>query len=95
MVEECQRFIDHNKGRPFFLYWAINMPHYPLQGTAKWREHSRELPAPRRMYAEFVSTVDEMVGEVVSHLEQTRLREKTLLIFLSDHGHQAASCLAG
>lgn len=91
MVQECTRFIDHNKSRPFFLYWAINMPHYPLQGTQKWRERYQDLEAPRRMYAEFVSTIDEMVGRVVGHLEDLGLREKTLIIFLSDHGHSVES----
>ncbi len=38
MVDECKKFIDKNKRKPFFLYWAINMPHYPLQGTEKWRK---------------------------------------------------------
>jgi arylsulfatase A len=91
MVEECRHFIDHNQSRPFFLYWAINMPHYPLQGTSKWRARYQHLDAPRRMYAEFVSTLDEMVGQIVTHLEETGLRENTLLIFLSDHGHSVES----
>jgi len=87
MVDECKRFITANKDRPFFLYWAINMPHYPLQATEKWRERYEDMPAPRRMYAAFVSTVDEMVGKVVAHLEQSGLYDDTMVIFLSDHGH--------
>ena len=87
MVDRCKKFIDEKKKEPFFLYWAINMPHYPLQGTEKWRKKYDSLPAPRRMYAEFVSTVDEMVGEVVAHLEKLKLREDTIIIWLSDHGH--------
>ena len=87
MVDECKRFIDRKKDEPFFLYWAINMPHYPLQGTEKWRKKYTHLEAPRRMYAEFVSTMDEMVGKVVGHLDKLGLREDTLIIYLSDHGH--------
>jgi len=87
MVDECVRFVDRHHKQPFFLYWAINMPHYPLQGTEKWRQRYQDLAAPRRMYAAFVSTVDEMVGKVVKHLEETGLRDNTLIIFLSDHGH--------
>jgi len=87
MVEECKRFIDHNQGRPFFLYWAINMPHYPLQAVRKWRQRYKDLEAPRRMYAAFVSTLDEMVGDIVDHLGNLGLREDTLIVFLSDHGH--------
>ncbi|MBN2270813.1 MAG: sulfatase-like hydrolase/transferase, partial [Sedimentisphaerales bacterium] len=87
MVEQCKNFIDGHKDGPFFLYWAINMPHYPLQGKKKWREKYEDLPAPRKMYAAFVSTIDEMIGEVVSHLEKLGLREDTIVIWLSDHGH--------
>jgi len=87
MVSEGCQFIEQNQDRPFFLYWAINAPHYPMQGTAKWREHYKDLPSPRRQYAEFVSTVDEKVGELVETLDRFGLRENTLVIFQSDHGH--------
>jgi len=87
MVDECKEFIDKNKDEPFFLYWAINMPHYPLQGKEKWRKKYEHLEPPRRMYAAFVSTMDEMVGQVVAHLDELGLRENTLIIWLSDHGH--------
>jgi len=87
MVEQGERFIRQNQQRPFFLYWAINAPHYPMQGTAKWRERYRDLPSPRRQYAEFVSTVDEKVGQLLSILEELELTDNTLVIFQSDHGH--------
>jgi arylsulfatase A len=87
MVNECKKFINDNKDRPFFLYWAINMPHYPLQATEKWRKKYQHLDAPRRMYAAFISTMDEMVGQVVRHLDESGLRDNTLIIYLSDHGH--------
>ena len=87
MVDECKRFIDGHKDESFFLYWAINMPHYPLQGKEKWRKKYEHLDAPRKMYAAFVSTMDEMIGEVVRHLDESGLRENTLIIWLSDHGH--------
>jgi arylsulfatase A len=87
MVSEGRQFIEKNRDRPFFMYWAINAPHYPMQGTAKWREHYQDVPSPRRQYAEFVSTVDEKVGELLQTLDRLGLRENTLIIFQSDHGH--------
>jgi arylsulfatase A-like enzyme len=39
------------------------------------------------MYAAFISTMDEMVGKVIDHLDESGLRENTLIIYLSDHGH--------
>ncbi|MCA9042869.1 MAG: sulfatase-like hydrolase/transferase [Planctomycetaceae bacterium] len=87
MVKECKQFLTQNKAEPFFLYWAINVPHYPMQGTEKWRQHYKDMPAPRRMYAEFVSTADERIGQVLAHLTELGLREKTIVVVQSDHGH--------
>jgi len=87
MAEECERFIEKHKDRPFFVYWANNVPHYPLQGTEQWRQKYAHLPSPRNMYAAFVSTLDERIGRVVSKIDELGLREKTLIVFQSDHGH--------
>lgn len=87
MVKEGSEFIETHREGPFFLYWAINAPHYPMQGTSKWREHYQNLPSPRRQYAEFVSTVDEKIGEMLATLDRLSLRENTLIIVQSDHGH--------
>jgi arylsulfatase A-like enzyme len=87
MVTEAKRFIAEERDRPFFLYWAINFPHYPMQGTAKWREVYRHLDSPRRQYNAFVSTMDEMIGDVLGHLNSLGIEDNTLVIFQSDHGH--------
>lgn len=87
MVQEGTSFIEENQESPFFLYWAINAPHYPMQGTSQWRERYKDLPSPRRQYAEFVSTVDEKIGQLLMTLDRLKLRESTLVIFQSDHGH--------
>ena len=87
MVRECKTFIDKNQKKPFFVYWAINWPHYPLQGTTKWREHYKDHPHPRDKYGAFVSSMDELVGQVINHLEKLGLRDETIIVFQSDHGH--------
>ncbi len=87
MVEHGHAFIEANKDKPFFMYWAINLPHYPLQGTDKWRKKYEHLPAPRRMYNAFVSTMDESIGQLLAKLDEENLRENTIVIFQSDHGH--------
>ncbi|MEZ6063843.1 MAG: sulfatase-like hydrolase/transferase [Planctomycetaceae bacterium] len=87
MANEAIRFIEDHRDQPFLLYWALNTPHYPLQGTDKWRTHYAGLDAPRRMYAAFVSTTDEVVGRVLKRLEELELRDHTIVVFQSDHGH--------
>ncbi len=87
MVDEAKAFVGKEREQPFFLFWAINFPHYPMQGTAKWREVYRHLPSPRRQYGEFVSTMDEMIGEVLGELASLGIEDNTIVIFQSDHGH--------
>lgn len=87
MVEECQRLVTGWKDQPFYIYWAINWPHYPLQGTQKWRDKYTDLESPRREYATFVSSMDERIGLVIDHLEKLGLRDNTIVLLQSDHGH--------
>ena len=89
MVRETKEFLRENVDRPFFLYLPFNIPHYPLQGSRKWRDHysTAEMPANRFLYASLVSTLDERVGQVVDYLDELGIRDDTLIIYLSDHGH--------
>ena len=47
MAAEAGEFIQQNKDKPFFMYFALNTPHYPYQGYAKWLKHYKNLPSPR------------------------------------------------
>ena len=87
MSQKTDEFLIQNQEKPFFLYYAINLPHYPLQPTANWRKHYEDLPHPRSDYAAFVSTIDERVGRLTATLDSLGLRENTIIIFQSDHGH--------
>jgi len=87
IVDKASSFIKKHKDEPFFLYLAFNSPHYPLQPTKKWRDYYEKMPSPRREYAGFVSSTDERIGKIINLLNQEKLRENTIIIFLSDQGH--------
>jgi arylsulfatase A-like enzyme len=89
MVDEIKNITSRESEEPFFIYWAINWPHYPLQGFDKWRQHyaMAGLESPRDKYAAFVSSMDELIGQVVEHLEKIGKRENTIILVQSDHGH--------
>jgi len=80
------RFVQANKARPFFLYLAFNIPHYPEQPDRKFDKRYEALPMPRRSYARMISTVDDRMGMVVKTLEDLGLRDNTIIIFQSDNG---------
>lgn len=89
MVEEATGFIEAHKDEPFFMYFAINSPHYPYQGDPKWLEYYREkgVAYPRDLYAAFLSTQDDRIGQLIDTVEALGLREDTIIVFQSDHGH--------
>lgn len=87
MVDRARQFIAKHRQSPFLMYFALNLPHYPLQGLQKWHEYYAHLPMPRRDYAATVSTIDEQIGHLLSELEAYGELDDTVIVFLSDHGH--------
>lgn len=87
MVKEARSFIGRSREEPFFIYYALNSPHYPYQGTPKWIEHFKHLPYPRNLYAAFLATQDERIGQLIDCVDSLGLRENTIIAFQSDNGH--------
>lgn len=87
MVREAVEFIEANKAKPFFIYFALNTPHYPYQPSERLRERFKGLPYPRNLYAAFLADSDERIGALVATVDQLGLRENTIIIFQSDNGH--------
>lgn len=87
MVREASRFMEENQKSPFFLYFAINCPHYPYQGEAHWLDHYKQVKYPRNLYSAFLSTIDERIGKLLQKIDQLKLKRNTIIIFQSDHGH--------
>ncbi|MDA7865637.1 sulfatase-like hydrolase/transferase [Akkermansiaceae bacterium] len=86
MVKEAGEIIDKNKARPFFIYFALNTPHYPYQGSPEWLDHYKDLPYPRNLYAAFLSTTDDRIGALLKKVDDVGLTDNTIIIFQSDHG---------
>jgi arylsulfatase A-like enzyme len=87
MVSEASRFMEENRGKPFFIFYALNTPHYPYQGDAKWLRKFENLPSPRKLYAASVAAQDERLGDLFAKVDELGLRERTIIIFQSDNGH--------
>jgi len=87
MVDEARGFIEKHQEDPFFIYFAMNAPHYPYQGDAHWLEKYKDVPEPRNLYNAFVSSLDARIGRLLETLDEFGLREDTIVVFQSDHGH--------
>jgi arylsulfatase A-like enzyme len=80
-TERALRFIDANKDRPFFLYFAHSMPHIPLAVSNKFKDKSG-----RGLYADVIMEIDWSVGRVLDKLKADGIDDQTLVVFSSDNG---------
>jgi arylsulfatase A len=81
-------FVRRHRERPFFLELAHAAPHRPLEAppevVQKYRDRG-ETPNTAKIYA-MVEVMDRGIGELLQTLEELRLRERTLVVFVSDNG---------
>jgi len=85
----------HERARekqPFFLYLAYNAPHAPIQPPQEWldrvRRREKEITDRRAGLVALVEHLDAGIGKVLDVLEETGLRDNTLIVFTSDNGGQ-------
>ena len=81
-------FIDKNKDKPFFAYYATNLPHFPLTVSDKWADPFRKMGQHElnaRTYG-MVANVDANIGRLLAKLKELGIEDNTIVIFMSDNG---------
>ncbi|MBE7171584.1 MAG: arylsulfatase [Williamsia sp.] len=104
LISAALRFLDNNKSKQFFLYYASPLPHLSLQAPPRWVDyyHAKfgdEKPFlggsyfpcryPRATYAAMISTLDEEVGKIIKKLKELKVYDNTIIVFTSDNGPAA------
>lgn len=92
-------FIDQHRDRPFFCYFAYNVPHSPFCVPAEdWNrfkdkpitqrgaEGDREDIKVTRAVLAMCENVDRNVGRVLKRLDELKLRDNTIVIYFTDNG---------
>lgn len=85
-ADEAIRFIQENKGGPFFMHMAYYLVHTPIQKVPELvgkYESIEDLNAP---YASMVEKMDQSIGRILDELEEQGLKESTLVLLCSDNG---------
>ncbi|MFN3326440.1 MAG: sulfatase [Bryobacteraceae bacterium] len=87
----AERFIEENRGRPFFLYLPHFAVHTPLQAKEEMiaRYGARIKPGDAQndpVYAAMVESLDEGVGRIQSKVRELGLEDRTVIVFVSDNG---------
>lgn len=80
-VTQIEQHAQQEPDKPFFLYFALTAPHYPVVPATEFKGRSRA-----GEYGDFVAQVDATVGGVLAALKRTGLATNTLVIFTSDNG---------
>ncbi|WP_158856500.1 sulfatase [Lunatibacter salilacus] len=90
LTTEAIKFVEENKGNPFFLYLPFYSVHTPIMGKKELVEKFENKPGSggqdRADYAAMVASVDENIGKLLGVLDELNLTENTFLIFTSDNG---------
>ncbi|MDB5328767.1 MAG: sulfatase [Phycisphaerales bacterium] len=98
ITDEFSRYVGTHVQKPWLAYWAINMPHYPVQPAEKWRAYyADKMSYPRNDYAAAISTVDDQVAAMLKKLDDSGQRQNTIVVFMSDQGqsYEQAAGLGG
>lgn len=80
-AQHAVHFIEANRDKPFFLYFAHTFPHVPLYAGARFRGKSRG-----GLYGDVIEEMDAAVGDILATLKKNKLEKKTIVIFTSDNG---------
>ena len=89
-------FIDKNKKKPFLVYYPMILTHCPFDPTpdsTDWdpkrlgsTTYKGDRNDPQRHFRDMVAYADKAVGQIVSQLEMSGVRDNTLIIFTGDNG---------
>jgi arylsulfatase A len=88
LTDAALAFIDKNRERPFFCYVPFNAPHGPFQAPDRFFDRCRARgldPQTAAIYG-MVENVDENVGRLLRKLDDLKLAERTVVLFLTDNG---------
>ena len=89
-LAQIQKFVDMavTECKPFFLWYAPFLPHTPHTPPKrllnKYQKEGRPVPIAR--YYAMCEWFDETCGALLDYLERKGIREKTLIVYVTDNG---------
>ena len=87
---------SHDTASPLFLYLAFTAPHTPYQAPQNYLDRYKGISDPlRRAYAAQITAMDDEIGKVIDALEKRKMRDNTLIFFVSDNGGTRSNLFVG
>ncbi|HEY5653709.1 MAG TPA: sulfatase-like hydrolase/transferase, partial [Pontiella sp.] len=82
-----------SNNEPFFMYLSYTAPHHPMHAKESDLARVQHVPIKsgkkgdwRRIYCAMVQNMDDNIGRVLATLDELKIEENTLVVFLSDNG---------
>ena len=96
LEEAAIGFVRRNRDRPFFLYFATQLPHGPVVTDSLGPFLNRaDFPSTaHKEWASMVLRIDRFAGELVDLLGSLAIRDRTLVVFASDNGYSMCGYFA-
>jgi arylsulfatase A-like enzyme len=85
-ADEAVGFVERSKDKPFFLYFAFNAVHSPMDANPYSERLSGISDRKRRTYGGMLSGLDHAVGRVLEKVREIGEEDNTLIFFYSDNG---------
>ncbi len=88
LTDQAIRFIRENRQRPFFCYVPYNAPHSPHLVPDPFidRYLKKGLPLREARIYGMVTSIDENIARLLATLDELKLSDDTLVIFMTDNG---------
>lgn len=89
--DEALQFIGQLREQPFFCCIATNAPHSPYIVADEWKQPYVDagVAEPMASFYGMIANIDHNVGRLVRRLDEARLADDTILIFMTDNGTAA------
>ncbi len=84
--KEVLRWVDAQGENPFFLFYAITLPHGSFEIDDLGEYADKPWSDLEKTYAAMVTRLDSDVGGLVSLLEKKGIADNTLIVFAGDNG---------
>lgn len=91
LADKAINWLDSNTDKPFFMYFSTHVVHKPIAAKDEVLKKYVDLNLPMEGldaadYAAMHEHMDVAIGKLLDHLDESGLRDNTIVLFLSDNG---------
>jgi arylsulfatase A-like enzyme len=99
ITQEALLAVDQavEKKKPFYLYLAHYAVHTPIQGDPRYLQPyiDEGMDTVEAQYASMIEGMDKSLGDLMDYIDDKKLSDNTVIIFMSDNGGLSAVARGG